>query len=212
MPVKLQVGGRIDPVHYRDPKFSMPDLVLKQLESEIYNVSLNESFNSPTRRKIVKGAAWSVPVIAAAIAAPAASASVVAPVRERFDFQGSTSSSTIGGVVQAIKLTGGNFELEGPVGASTGEITLVAEFPTGYDTWQPIGDLWGWTWSEKVDAEGVRIVTFIHAGVNITTVGAKEHVWFAGIQVNGAGASKRNRALFAFSSDNFTGGGLFAPN
>lgn len=37
---------------------------------------LNENKNETTRRNVVKGAAWSVPVIAAAVAAPAASASL----------------------------------------------------------------------------------------------------------------------------------------
>lgn len=173
---------------------------------------LNESYNTPSRRKVVKGAAWSVPVIAAAIAAPAASASVVAPVRERFDFQGGTSSTTVGGVVQDIKLTGGNFVLEGPVGVSTGVITLTVEFPEGYDTWQPIGGLFGWTWDENVDADGFRTVTFTHPGATITTAGAEVNVWFAGIQLDGAGASRRNRANFSFVCENYTGGGLFAPN
>jgi hypothetical protein len=40
-----------------------------------YSVAMNESAEGPTRRTVVKAAAWSVPALAVAIAAPSAAAS-----------------------------------------------------------------------------------------------------------------------------------------
>ncbi|MBP2411506.1 hypothetical protein JOF48_000305 [Arthrobacter stackebrandtii] len=166
--------------------------------------------SSHTRRRVVKGAAWSLPVIAVAVAAPAASASD--PVfQERYIFSGGTNTNTVEGVIQEVTLTGGNFTLEGPAGTTTGEITLVATFPDGYTEWTAVAELYSWTWVET-EEDGLKVVTFSHPGMTVTTAGTPVSAWFAGIVLLGSGATKRNNATFAYSCTNFTGGGLFAPN
>lgn len=174
------------------------------------NVPSEPAMSGTSRRRVVKSAAWSLPIIAVAVAAPAASASEPA-VPERYFFAGGTNTRTIAGVVQEITLTGGDFSLNGPAGTATGEITLVATFPEGYTDWQVVSELYSWTWVES-EEDGLKVVTFSHPGLTVATSGTAVSVWFAGIVLLGSGATKRNNATFAYSSTNFSGGGLFAPN
>lgn len=68
-------------------------------------MSENTSRISTTRRSLVKSAAWSVPVIALATAAPAYAASTVTPAPATFWGTGATASVTSGNVT--------NYTLEG---------------------------------------------------------------------------------------------------
>ncbi|MEK0155878.1 hypothetical protein [Arthrobacter oryzae] len=92
--------------------------------SEVLNAEVTSSEEGGlSRRRIVKGAAWSVPVIAAAIAAPAASAS-------------GPTTVTILGAGSAITFVGGGkggsgptgFQVDNAVGTFSGSVTIT---PTG---------------------------------------------------------------------------------
>lgn len=111
------------------------------------------------RRTVVKGAAWSVPVIAAAVAVPLAAASTT-PTRDRLTFNTAGSwdenpngeRARIGVVVAAMDTTGPD-----AVGLVT--LTIIIEHDGGAETRTHVGNIvrgWGATkdWTEHFDIVG----------------------------------------------------------
>lgn len=174
-------------------------------EFDAAEVSVEQNAGT-SRRALVKGAAWSVPIVAAAVATPAASASP-APEPE-FQFTSSTVSATQNpdGSYGNIALSNGNFTITGPVGRQSGAIEIQLTAPTGYTathigTTTPlqVGDSInaGWTVSG-----GPTTWTFTHPGVTIGVGETQASAWFQGADLLGSGADSDNQARFRYR---FTG-------
>lgn len=141
-----------------------------------------------TRRKLVAGAAWSVPAIALAVAAPNAAASelpkpIVPAVSVTIRAVGAV------GAYKNIEITAGSFTLiQGPVGTKSGKLTVTATAPLGYTVSLP-QNLGAWSYVETSTSPFKYTIT--HEGFEIDASGSSS-VQFPGIVFVGTGATTAN--------------------
>ncbi|MBT9608035.1 hypothetical protein [Microbacterium sp.] len=136
---------------------------------------------SVSRRTVIKTAAWAVPVVAVAVAAPLASASTTGPEPVQpgsaTTLDGGTSISTYrGGNPNEIRInqstSGFGFFIFDANGVEYPDGTYVASTPTITVTWNGVGDytpilrdLRGWTQSGGSTASGTTgSITFLYSG------------------------------------------------
>ncbi|MBP2411507.1 hypothetical protein JOF48_000306 [Arthrobacter stackebrandtii] len=163
--------------------------------SAVQNSAAERSSN---RRTIIKGAAWSVPVIAAAVAAPAASASLIP---SKFDNTITVAAQGVPGTRGDIFYTLGSLTLSGEPGTTSGGVYITATAPTGYTTDLVDGGTLG-EWTITFVGTSPLSIEFFHPGLTLTSA-ATETLNFPGAVFTGTGANGINYATLNVYSDVF---------
>ncbi|WP_291055801.1 hypothetical protein [Herbiconiux sp.] len=176
--------------------------------SEIANINDAESARGLTRRQVTLGAAWSVPVVAIAVATPLAAASVVFDSPTAF-VTGTLTATGTNQTARSATYSGGalTYNSAGVPGLNSGNITL-SFLNNRTPSWTLSGDIVtayqnaGWTLVSSSAAATVFIHSAINNGQSVTMPSV---VWNAPI-----GSSKPLLTIQVSSdSDDVSGLGLF---
>ena len=175
---------------------------------------------SLTRRQVALGGAWAVPVVAVAVATPAAAASVT-----NVTATGESSFDWVGGEGGGIVLSDFTYFLtaEGtppPATVDSGQLSATISLPVGYTTSLTLGDTFagdpGWSVSGVLaDGDGRTTIVLENSTGFATTVGGPTtpFAFTTDLEFPGEGASADNNVIFTYSFVEISGasGSSFFP-
>lgn len=159
-----------------------------------------------SRRKVIKAAAWSAPVVALAVASPMAAASITPQPANRFYSTVGVDQTVINGIFTDLAVVGGAAIVEGAAGYSVGTVTIDIWIPSGY-VWQEKETPHGWV---KTRNESGRVQ---YQSIEELKVGGSSSQWFPGGTLVGSGALPgSNAASLRVSSTAIAGPRVYWPS